>query len=445
MRRAAQTLTLLGASLAGCGAPPPPGQNMSREVLATDLELDLTTMTGAAKITVAPSMGTALSFEVGDLNIIEVAAGGAPLEHHVVPGTAGQSAAVGSPFGPARLDIGVPVSTSPVEVTITYAFQPHHHFDGWLPATNDTLLWPYFCSNLFPCHPETLGGTTFAVNVTGVPDGETAVYPSSIPAPAPPYMLALTVGHYTYHEIGVTTKGTHVGYYQLPQEEVIAPKTADIIAATSKLADIFNWYETTLGDYSFGDHVGSVQVLWGVGALAGMEHHPFWHLGAHMFSNESFHAHEAAHGWFGDGVRMKCWEDYVLSEGTVSYLTTRVLEVTEGKSAADYQWALLSSGLSGAISQGDTQAWPQTCNQIDLLHDPLNSYIPYAKGAFFYKAIADQIGVDALDQILGAFYRTYVGRSASMGDMIAFIQAKSGYDPTPQVNAWLLGLGDPRN
>jgi aminopeptidase N len=33
--------------------------------------------------------------------------------------------------------------------------------------------------------------------------------------------------------------------------------------------------------------------------------------------------HEAAHGWFGDGVRLRCWEDFVLSEGTASHLDAR--------------------------------------------------------------------------------------------------------------------------
>ena len=50
-------------------------------------------------------------------------------------------------------------------------------------------------------------------------------------------------------------------------------------------------------------------------------------------NDEVTHAHEAAHGWFGDGIRLACWEDFVLSEGTVSYLSAHVLGQVAGADA----------------------------------------------------------------------------------------------------------------
>src|SRR5256885_5389893 len=50
----------------------------------------------------------------------------------------------------------------------------------------------------------------------------------------------------------------------------------------------------------FGDSAGPVEVVWSFGT-GGMEHHPYWHISDTAFSDESVHAHEAAHGWFGDG------------------------------------------------------------------------------------------------------------------------------------------------
>ena len=49
-------------------------------------------------------------------------------------------------------------------------------------------------------------------------------------------------------------------------------------------------------------------------------------------------AHEAAHGWFGNGVRLRCWEDFVLSEGTASYLAARVLEEVAGPAVSEPIW-----------------------------------------------------------------------------------------------------------
>jgi aminopeptidase N len=50
-----------------------------------------------------------------------------------------------------------------------------------------------------------------------------------------------------------------------------------------------------------------------------MEHHPYWHVSGAQ-RNLLVNAHEAAHGWFGDGVRPRCWEDEVVSEGVADYL-----------------------------------------------------------------------------------------------------------------------------
>jgi hypothetical protein len=65
------------------------------------------------------------------------------------------------------------------------------------------------------------------------------------------------------------------------------------------------------------------------------------------------------------------------------------------------------------------------------------------KGAFFYRKVAEQIGVTELDRILSGFYTEHVGTAQSMGAMIEYIQAQSGFDPKPLVDTWLRGLGNP--
>jgi aminopeptidase N len=167
-----------------------------------------------------------------------------------------------------------------------------------------------------------------------------------------------------------------------------------------------------------------------------MEHHPFFHVAKDAMNDEVTHAHEAAHGWFGDGVRLKCWEDFVLSEGTVSYLSARALSkvapALETKIWADYQ-----AELDAAIAEGGAPAWPTGCNRIDIIQDKLFTNLPYMQGAFFYKDVAAKVGADVLDGVIGRFYKKYKTKAASMQDMVDAIKRETGFDPKAIVLARL--------
>jgi len=65
------------------------------------------------------------------------------------------------------------------------------------------------------------------------------------------------------------------------------------------------------------------------------------------------------------------------------------------------------------------------------------------KGAFFYKAVAAEVGVEALDKVLADFYAEHVGQAAHMQDMIDAIESDTGFDPMPLAEAWLRGMGIP--
>ena len=80
-------MSLLVATVAGCmvlGREPRPAQNWSRDVLSTDLVLDLESHRGVARITVAPAASRHVSLSVGDLQVRSVRSGGRPLPHRVL-------------------------------------------------------------------------------------------------------------------------------------------------------------------------------------------------------------------------------------------------------------------------------------------------------------------------------------------------------------------------
>jgi aminopeptidase N len=207
---------------------------------------------------------------------------------------------------------------------------------------------------------------------------------------------------------------------------------------------VFEWLEQTLGPYPFGDVAGVVEVDWGELGGGGMEHHPFWHVSTAGMDDIGIHAHEASHGWFGDGVRIACWEDLVLSEGTASYLEPRAIGQVVGPDAEAAIWSSYAETVEVMLAALDGIAWPdETCNEVDVLEGGTFLVVPYMKGAYFYRALAEQIGADALDAVLATFFQERVGTAAGMQDLLDTVESETGFDPTELADAWLRSYGIP--
>ena len=59
------------------------------------------------------------------------------------------------------------------------------------------------------------------------------------------------------------------------------------------------------------------------------------------------------------------------------------------------------------------------------------------QGAFFYKEVADHVGADVLDGVIGRFYKKYKNKAAGMQDMVNAIKTETGFDPKAIVDARL--------
>jgi len=181
-------------------------------------------------------------------------------------------------------------------------------------------------------------------------------------------------------------------------------------------------------------------VAWPAGAYGGMEHHPLWHIATVSMAEPLTHVHEAAHGWFGDGVRMSCWEDLVLSEGTASYLSIHVLEALGETATAAAAWSTYEDEASVPTSG---PVWRDSCDAIDVLHDSVYTEQTYARGALFYRALEAKVGTSALEEALRDFYESRQGQAARFDDLLASITHTTGYDPHDCATAWLKGTGAP--
>lgn len=400
----------------------------SQDVVSTDLSFDVTGRSGAAAITVAGSENQSVVLEVGDLTIASVSTAGAELAFEVDGKKLVVSDAEAAPT--SEWSDGDPA------LTIEYQYAVHENFDGFMDAalTDMTFTWPEFCGNLFPCASAPADGMSYSIELSGVPEGQSAVFPEAVAADAPSYMPAFSVGAYGFEKLGETTAGTEVGVYFLEGGR------DEALAATDDLVAAFDFYETTYGAYTFGDKVASVSVDWGDGDFGGMEHHPYWHVGRGSMGNKQVHHHEAAHGWFGNGVRIRCREDFVLSEGVVSYLEARSTEATGGDPTEI--WTAFQDKLEKSVASRDFAVYPDGCNEIASLFDIFTG-LPYMKGAFFFRQIEERVGREALDGALASFYQERVGTAAGMDELIAHIEAETDTDVQDLRQAWLKGTGIP--
>lgn len=384
------------------------------DVLTTHLKIDVSARRGVATITLAPGP-TGATLDVGDLELESVQAGGTPLAHR---------------RDGEQLHLAVPAHQAPFELSITYRYQLHGRPLG--AHEQLSLTWPDACGRIFPCRSEPADGVRFSAELTGVPDGEVAFFPEALPIDSPPYMFGWAYGDYEVRELGRTEAGTLV--------RVAAPESAaaDAVRGTAPLLNAFDFLERTYGPYAYGDTVTTVWVDWGGGAYGGMEHHPHWHVSSADFEDTTVHVHEAAHGWFGNGVRIACWEDFVFSEALASYLAARGLEAAGGDAAAKKVWATYREDLD-ALGNGPqaAKAWPEGCGEHHVIDDGIFGPAPYMRGAFLLRAIEGRVGREALDQSLREFYLEHRGQAVRFGDLLDAIEADTGFDPHACAEAWL--------
>ena len=280
--------------LVGCQADGPAGgvaAGSAQNIATTDLYLDLGSLDGHATIDVEPgASGQDVRLDVSGLTLDSVWRDGVALSPQVEGGW---------------LRVRVPAAGGPLRLEVDYRIPTSGflEFAGWMPALGVSFIWPDHCGQLFPCDPSPADGVTFAMQVVGSDPDATLIYPVSTGTDAPSYMPGIAVGDYEKIDLGRTSAGTQIWAWALRQPGA----HADAIQGTAHLTQAFDFFERTYGPYAFGPEAGSVQVDWGPGSWGGMEHHPFFHVGRFDFGNEEAQVHEAAHGWFGDAVRLACW------------------------------------------------------------------------------------------------------------------------------------------
>ncbi len=411
-------LLLVLAFASACNAPEAPAPDdgfaygvalapntaaLGGDVLHVSLRLDVREMTGVARYQIDSRGLSEVWLEVDELRIDSVLdRDGAPIDH-LFENAAGHRRLV------------VPAQGDETRVHITYAFfdaEQNASGRGYSPRWRGATTWPVHCSSLFPCHSSPADGMRYSLDVVGEP----AVFMPELTFDAPSYMLSFATGDFEVREATPTSAGTRVRFYL---SDTPPPNIDD---ALEGVRDAFDWYERTLGPYHFGDVVGGVMVHSPVHC---MEHHPFWHCVPDMKTNR----HEAAHGWFGNGVRLGCWEDIAVSEAFAEYLTRRVDRALRGDHGL--------FAVDGAQARpGKNGVWqPHQCSLIGPSADWMGAY---TNGPSFLMEIANALGAERLDDLIARFYRRQVGHATRLEDFLDFLKVEADFDALPLAHKWLI-------
>jgi len=140
-------------------------------------------------------------------------------------------------------------------------------------------------------------------------------------------------------------------------------------------------------------------------------------------------------------VRMQCREDFVLSEGVVTYLESRATEAV-GALTEEEVWTRVQERFERAIARRDFVIYPDGCDQLSTIFE-LFTALPYNKGALYLRQVENRIGRAGLDAALSSFYRERVGTAATMQELVDHIESESGTDLDDLTLPWLKSTGTP--
>ncbi|MFO0595245.1 MAG: M1 family aminopeptidase [Myxococcaceae bacterium] len=299
-----------------------------------------------------------------------------------------------------------------------------------------TMTWPYNTGALFPSNSNPSDGVTTRVAVkvgqgfdvvgTGTKQADgTFATKSDSPAYAFAFYAAkdFQLGDAGSSKDGVAVTG--FGTKSVPKEL----RDAYLQTARSSL----DFYSSWLGQYDYGNTLKLVELE---GGLGGMEH-----TGAVAIMLSSARdpdygketaAHETAHHWFGDNIRIKDWNDFWMSEGFTNYATYRFFRADQGE--AKYQSLLDRSKLElrDALEANPHALSAPKGTDVNEIFDS----VPYEMGPWMLRMMEVKLGTPKMDQLLKDWFQQNRQKTVSTDQFVAFAKKETGVDFADFFKEW---------
>lgn len=412
------------------------GYDVERYDLALDIDIDEGTIREAtARIeAVATHPLSRFNFDLRGLSVDAVDVDGKPAAWT----RDGAELAI-TPAGPiadgASFTVEVAYHGDPGLAMVADRFQ-----QGWLTTEGTVFVAgePGGAENWFPAngHPEDAAAFTLRITVptgTDVVAGgdrvertseggrDTVVWVNDDEIPT--YLVTFAAGDFDvkkWDEV-VDDRTVHVTYAFPPDA------TDRERAAVANTGEMLRYFSRLFGPYP-SDRIGGV-VVDGFGAALETEEMVVYGRSA---LEERTVAHEIAHHWFGNSVRLRRWDDIWLNEGIARYAEALWEEHKAGPEARDR----VLDGLADALerSSGDP-------NRAFAIGNPraedLFDGAIYNRGALTLHALRVELGDKAFFELLREWHARNAGRAVTTAEFVALAEEVSGSDLGAFFDRWL--------
>jgi len=381
------------------------------------------TLAGTATLTLAEPGSGPLDLDTRALHVEAITDGvGRPLDHELGPA----DEVLGR-----RLRIRRPTPTD--TLVVHYRTSPEASALMWLDPGQTASGSPFLLSQCQAIHARSIvavqdtprariayratlelpeGMAAVMSAAPGEPDGTTWRF--EMPQPIPPYLLALAVGKLDHRDLGPRTR-VYAEPSMVDDAAWEFARVEDMLAAAESLFGPYRWdrYDAIVLPPSF--------------PMGGMENPRMTFLTPTLVAGDrslvNVLAHELAHSWTGNLVTNADNEHFWLNEGWTVYAERRILEVLEGRDAADRAAALarlrLDDQLVRRAAAGRRTAL--TYDQRGLDPDEEFCIVPYEKGFLLLVAIERAVGRDRFDPFARAYIDRFAFQSLTTDDFVAFL------------------------
>ncbi|WP_376693344.1 M1 family metallopeptidase [Wenzhouxiangella sp. EGI_FJ10409] len=220
-------------------------------------------------------------------------------------------------------------------------------------------------------------------------------YSFHMPQPIPSYLMAIAVGDLEFAETGARS-----GVYAEPEWIEAAAEEFDVLEEMIDIGvDLY-------GEYRWGRY--DLLVLPPSFPFGGMENPRLSFVTPTIIAGDgsllALVAHELAHSWSGNLVTNAAWRDLWLNEGFTVYFESRIMEALYGEDVERQLAVLEWQDLVEELENTDDGMASLVLDVDDK--DPEKAFIgvPYSKGRFFLDWIEHQVGREAIDEFLRAYF-----------------------------------------